>query len=370
MNEVSHMTPDLLERFASRDLRASDVFAVERHLRACEACARAAGARAGVDLAALRRHFSGDDPALLEHPDRATELAPYARGRLDAVGRELVASHLDECGECTAAVARIRASRRVVTRRWWLAAAAVLALGVAGSLVMRRTLVGPIEKAPVVVHEPKPALEPAPHNPRPQPEPETQIAAGYGNPEWDALVSRATQTGRLPVPGDLASLRAPEEVLRGQGEENARVQPAGKVIDEVRPTFSWPSREGASYTVFVFDGDREITRSSALSAPTWTADRDLPRGRTLSWEVEAASGETIETLPAPPAPQARFRIATTSAHQELDRARALHPRDDLLLGILYARAGLLDDAAASLRRAARTNPAAKQLLDNNLPSPD
>jgi hypothetical protein len=116
--------------------------------------------------------------------------------------------------------------------------------------------------------------------------------------------------------------------------------------------------------VFVYDGESEIVRSGVLRGTLWRPRSALPRGRLLTWQVEATIGERIETLPRPPVPPAVFRIAQEKDLHDIARARAAHPRDPLLLGILYARAGMLDEAAASLRRAAPTDPAARKLLDD------
>jgi hypothetical protein len=186
--------------------------------------------------------------------------------------------------------------------------------------------------------------------------------AAYDNAEWDALVAAAVKSGSLPLPADLVMLYAANDIVRGPEGDAARVQPAGKVVDDVRPRFSWPARDGATYTVFIFDGPREIVRSRALRETQWTPERALPRGRLLTWQVEAARGDLVETLPHPPAPPASLRIASERDHRDLDHARQRYGDDDLLLGVLYARAGMLDESAAALRRAVRTHPEAVTLL--------
>jgi len=86
------------------------------------------------DLAQLRRHFAGDAPAPLEHPDRTGELVPFARGVEAGAQRELVASHLDECADCAAVVAGVRPRSR-----WWIAAAAAAAAIVVIVILVGRT---------------------------------------------------------------------------------------------------------------------------------------------------------------------------------------------------------------------------------------
>lgn len=357
MMEAQHMDDALMGRLARREVDEEELRHIEEHLGSCSVCAQKASDRSRAALSQLRDYFFIEAPAPLEHPDRA-ELARYARRALDPAATELVEAHLDECAaDCATIIDGIRRQRRVRTRRMWIAAAAAaILIAVILTLVTRR----PHPGTPPPVAKQKPAKE------RVQPRsPESvQIAAAYSDPEWNALVGKATETGRVPLPGDLAELRGRVDIIRGSGDEAARVSPAGVVIDDVRPRFHWPSREGATYMVFVFDGKHEIARSTQLSSTRWTAPTDLPRGRTLTWQVEATRGDEVETIPHPPAPHARFRIISERDRQNLSRAREQYPGDDLLLGVLYARAGMLDDAKASLRRAAERNPVAQRLLES------
>jgi hypothetical protein len=352
------MDDGLLDRLARREVGEADLRRIEEHLGSCPVCARKASDRASAALARLRDHFLFDAPAALEHPGR-DELARYARRALDLAANEIVETHLDECDECARVIAEIRMRRRGATRRVWLtAAAAAIVIALIAVLMVQRSAAPPTVVPPVVKRQP------AEERAQPRAPESVQVAEAYADPEWNALVRTATETGRLPLPHDLDTLRGDEDVVRGSGAEAGRVQPAGKVVGVVRPEFSWPSRDGATYTVFVFDVDREIARSAPLSTTRWTVPVDLPRGRTLTWQVEAVHGENIETIPRPPAPPARFRIITEDDQRDLARARELHAGDDLLLGVLYARAGMLDEAKASLQRAAKDDLVARRLLES------
>lgn len=181
----------------------------------------------------------------------------------------------------------------------------------------------------------------------------TPARAAYEDARWQTLVSAAVKLGRLPLPGDIDPLLAPD----------GQVRPAGVVIEDARPTFQWPARPGGTYVVVVFAGDREVMRSGPLRVPRWTPERDLPQGRTLTWQVEATRGGAMETIPTPPASPAMLLITSESAHQELARARALRPPDDLLLAVLYAESGMRPEALAALRRAAERDARARSILE-------
>jgi len=72
--------------------------------------------------------------------------------------------------------------------------------------------------------------------------------------------------------------------------------------------------------------------------------------------VHQKSGTSI--IPAPPAPQAMFRVLDEPSAREIAEARIRFPNDHLLLGILYARAGVQQSAAEELE-AAQTSESAR-----------
>ncbi|HYI12219.1 MAG TPA: hypothetical protein VEK57_24410 [Thermoanaerobaculia bacterium] len=307
-----HVTAEVLDRFARGDLDDAGLFDVVEHLETCEACARAGQDRAANDLTALRTGWTSE-PAVRRRP-------VYV---------------------------------------WTLAAAAAIAIALLSVLLMPRERPSPRDPGQTIA-TPRPgkAVPVIPSRPAPA------IEERYHDPEWQRAVTRALRSERLPFPKSLEELSGPEDTVRGGTGSAERVAPAGVVVDEVRPTFTWPSRKGGTYTLFVFDDDREVMQSPRLQRPRWTPDRDLPRGRTLTWQVEVTGLEDFETIPSPPSPPARFRIVKEAEHRELVEARERHPGDHLLLSILYARNGMRAEALEALRRAAAGDEAAKRILDH------
>lgn len=295
-----HVTIDELRRFRTGGLAPDEIQRVARHLQACSACAGAS-----------RRT---QDPTAVADAFREAVAVPDAAPR----------------------------KRRVAVA---LAAAAAIAAAVV------LTQVWPHGVAP----EPLPA-----HNTVAQP----PLAADYGNAEWNALVRTAIATGRLDRP-DLRDLSRPGEPLRDIGGSSAaaRLAPAGVVVETDRPRFSWtPVAGAADYVVLVYRGDREVARSPRLSDPSWTAGRPLERGGTVQWQVVATlSDGAARTIPAPSEPPALIRILPAAAEADLAEARRRFPGDPLLLGILYAHYGLLDEARQTL--AGASSPEAQRLRD-------
>jgi lipopolysaccharide biosynthesis regulator YciM len=60
--------------------------------------------------------------------------------------------------------------------------------------------------------------------------------------------------------------------------------------------------------------------------------------------------------PRPPAPQAKFHVLDAAMANELAQARRVYARWRLVLGLLYARAGLLDEAEREFRALREANP--------------
>ena len=275
-------------------------------------------------------HGTTDD----EHPDPDRELIAYVDGTLDAATREIIETHLEDCDTCSAEVRDLRAAAAELKprRNWiWLAVAAALAVLIAIAVLMNTRRENRSQSPPVISVTTPVVEQPA-----------------YESAQWEALVSEALKTARLPYPKDLRALRGPNDRIRGSNAGTpARLDPAGIVIDETRPRFNWPSA-GETAVVSVFDGDRVIAQSEPLRGKEWTPPRDLPRARTLLWQVELRDGD-VRILPEPPAPQAMFRIASQRDHDDLARAKRDHPDDPLLLAVLYARAGLRAQALHELR---------------------
>src|SRR6185436_5171159 len=173
----------------------------------------------------------------------------------------------------------------------------------------------------------------------------------YERPEWRAAVSEALRTGTLRMPAALAALQLAPDVLRaGSAGEAGRLAPVRTIVETTRPHFRWTPVARATYVVSIFEEETLVAESGVLDESHWEPMTDLPRGRVYQWELEVRSGGDAHTIPAPPAPPALFRVLDEAASAELQRARALHGGDPLLLGVLYARCGLREDAERELRR--------------------
>ena len=135
--------------------------------------------------------------------------------------------------------------------------------------------------------------------------------------------------------------------------------PVGIVVEEDRPLFTWTPAPGAvSYRVLVTSvRSQRVLRSGPLTATQWRATMALPRGGIYSWVVEATFGDGRETsAPAPPAPLAKLKVLGGSEEEGLREARRLDPQSHLLLGVLYARGGLMGPARREMETLSSENP--------------
>jgi hypothetical protein len=186
------------------------------------------------------------------------------------------------------------------------------------------------------------------------------------------LVKSALRSGQVVIPATVSEVTAKAGVLMSgssPGVSFALQSPVVTFVQSSRPTFRWRQLQGAtSYVVTVYDAAfRVVAKSEELSKTEWTPPNELERGVTFRWQVTAnASGKQVKS-PVPPAPEARFKVLESSKADDLQRTRQTLANSHLALGVLYAQAGLLDDAERELQMLLRANPqakAAKMLLQS------
>jgi hypothetical protein len=184
--------------------------------------------------------------------------------------------------------------------------------------------------------------------------------AGVAQP-FQQTVKQALIAERVETPQTLSELIGRSNVLMGpaaEGHPFALLGPVGTVTMSDRPAFRWRALGGAdSYVVKVYDADfNEVAVSPQLSETKWTVTRALERGRIYSWQVTARVGDKEVASPVKPAPEARFMVLDQAKANELAEAKSASAGSHLTLGILYAQAGLLDDAERELQALLRANP--------------
>ena len=170
----------------------------------------------------------------------------------------------------------------------------------------------------------------------------------------------ALASGRVKMPESVAELAGSTNVLMGSAEgiPFALRSPIATAVVEQRPRFRWSELRGAvSYTVSIFDPDfRRVAKSEPLTKSEWLIPQSLDRGAVFSWQVTALKDGREVVSPARPAPEARFRVLDPAAAEEVERYRRSRTNSHLAAGVVYARAGLREDAEQEFRMLVKQNP--------------
>ncbi|HEX6641180.1 MAG TPA: hypothetical protein VF215_08700 [Thermoanaerobaculia bacterium] len=288
-----------------------------------------------------------------DHP-ATDDLRRWRRGDVDEHEMLAIADHLSTCDECTADAAQRpdldRAAidlcdeladdpaaterRGIAGRPWLFALAASVVIAIASGVWLRRI--------------PPPRIEHAPRISRATPAPSPID-------ESETFTREVRNGASIPMPERLRSVLGESDVLRGTSAATGALEPAGVVVTTARPEFSWPAPPGSRSVVEIFSGETDVMRSPALATDRWQATRDLPRGVTYTWTVRVEHDGNTQILPAAPSPVARFHVLDRTTLEAFETAKRLHADDHFLLGLLYARAGVVDAARGQFERI--TDPA-------------
>jgi hypothetical protein len=161
------------------------------------------------------------------------------------------------------------------------------------------------------------------------------------------------------IPESVQELRGNEKILMGnQDAKSFHVSnPVGVVVESTNPEFHWSAIPGAKYVVRVYDAQyNSVASSPTLSESNWKLVEPLQRGKIYVWNVTATVGNHETRAPAPPSPEAKFRILEQSKLKELNSIRAQYPQSHLLLGLAYAKFGLMDEAVKEFKELKQQNP--------------
>ncbi len=404
---TEHLSQVQLEDWRLRRLAPEELLGADDHLAECQECRGLIASALSNNAVTLYSELA-TAAAVGAHPT-FDQSAAYVDGLLSGEERQSVEDHLASCAQCAPQVADLRAFRNEIagaldrefrpettatTTGWptrikavlpaplfripfWVyaSAPALLLLALAWWIAWRATPNG----APPQFAESAPTPSPSIDLSSPSPEIAPVIAklndggssltldakgvlSGVDQwpPDYQQLAREALTAQRIEKSPLLAGLSRPESSLMG-GDDAGRgfvvIEPAGKVTLTDRPTFRWSRLAGATgYVVEVYDARfNRVTSSPLLTSLDWTA-RPLARGQVYTWQVKAIRDGLEVIAPRAPAPDAKFRILDHATADEIARARRDFASSHLLLGVLYARTGLLDEAEQELRRLQTANP--------------
>ncbi len=374
-----HLTAREARSYQERKLSPSDLIRLTDHIAACEKCRqRLSGNPTETNARQIRMALLGiRGGRATDHPDD-DELAAHVDGILDPLKAESLASHLEECAACAADARDLQSLRAggeatsaapigrpaVRVARALAVAAGLAAATVTGVWLLWRERSG-IERPPARLSVGEPTAE----SPRMVLHDASGVIVQRVDGQWtgwppqpsavDEAVHRVLVSQALEIPADVLDLRRTHSNLRSAsaGSPSFLLTPVGVVVEEDRPALRWRSMPGARHYVVTVSNERggALVKSPPLSTTEW-APPPLSRGKTYLWEVTAHTASGATTAPQPPAPEARFRVLDRASLEALREARRSPSRSHLVLGVVYARAGLLEDAERELQALATLNP--------------
>lgn len=126
--------------------------------------------------------------------------------------------------------------------------------------------------------------------------------------------------------------------------------PVSTAVLSDRPEFTWQSsRVATAYQVSIADADGTVAVSPVLDTTYWTPDQPLPRGVLLRWQVTSIRNDTkLQTVPAG---GARFRVLDADRSRQIEDAEKTYADQPAVLGVIFAQAGMLDDAERDFAQA-------------------
>jgi hypothetical protein len=176
---------------------------------------------------------------------------------------------------------------------------------------------------------------------------------------YDQLITEALRTERVKLSPSLREIRSQSGTLMGSGQAEFSVtSPVGIVIETDRPTFRWtPVDGGESYTVTVYDSNvAKVAESELLTSTEWALPSNLARGRIYIWQVRATRDGRQMIAPSPAAGRAKFKVLEQSRVEQIASAKRSGFKSHLVMGLLYAEAGLLNEAERELEALQKANP--------------
>ncbi len=314
---MDHLTERQIADFTARTLSPADLLAVDDHLQECAPCRRRL-----LDAGRLDAGLAAWQEAVGVAPARPPAAVP----------------------------ASLEPASARASRRWWLAAAAAAlaaAFAAGGWWVWRG--------------EEPPAARPAELA-------EVRLPAEVaGLPAaWRERVRAAAAAGRLDPPAHWSRLFVAGESIRRGTPAGAPgfdllvpIGPIATAVRDGRPELRWAPLPGATdYEVAVYDGRYRKVAEGRVTELRWIPDPPLPRGGLYSWRVTAHRPATAGgpvTAPRPPAPEARFSVLAAGAAEAVARGER-QAGSPLARAVLYADAGLADEAAGALAAWVRAEP--------------
>ena len=397
-----HLSRKEIENYITRDLAPAEILRADDHLASCAQCMHMAQQAPGVDAIRSVLESEGSNRHVL-----FDTMAQYVDHGIGDAEREIVEVHLSVCSECYEAVEELRQMRRVLVESsdskagsvneperksfsllsWWKIAVPVAAVIVLGLFLWtlisfrepaadRSNIAATNNANSIAVQLPTPQSDPGIVNSNTEPDPAVASLndaggrieinsdgriSGISSEQFTKKLRAALTNQTLEISADARRVKSSAGTLMGPSAAAAPfrlIGPVGRVVEMERPPFRWrPVQNADTYKVGVYDENfRLVIESPAVNAANWTPNVALPRGRILQWQVTAIVDGKEIVSPSRPAAEAKFKIVDAAAAAEIQHARRTAGNSHLLMGIVYANAGMVAEAEREFRALLQRNP--------------
>jgi hypothetical protein len=351
----AHLTTAELDAYLARQFSASDLLEASDHLAGCEECR----ASVGRLLEARRVSFNEQEVDPVSYGEMADllddQLDPLARreitsklSRSESVRRELAdlaqfRAHMNAEPDQDFNAGSFGSGKIVAFSRWALPLAAAVLLSAVGIWwIMQSRATG---------------------------------SSGLQalSPELQMEVKEVFRQGKIEIPADILQLRGRKGTLAGSNapSEFRVLRPVATAVRETAPRFQWQNFPGATgYRINIIDletGELVVSEQVPADTMSWVSVKPFVAGKSYEWEIEAwRNDKMIAKTPAPPLPEARFKILSAEQSAKLKQLEQQSSASRLIVGTAKARLGLLDEAEADLETLTGKNQDAEmagRLLD-------
>jgi hypothetical protein len=398
-----HLSREEIENYIARKLAPTELLRVDSHLIACQECVNKLNPKTSLETV-REQIFAAEAESHLSFET----MSQLVDGDLNEIEREIAELHMHNCGECSSGVEELRAvretlktdlvqtepviaektDRRFAFSPWaWLVPVAAIVL-LSFMLWEFRTGGDPANNLAntsnsVNVPNEFPNVEIAsndssPSNVDQNADIETVVASvadaggrvevlkdgrvrGIDGGQFEQKVRGALTDGAISISPDARQLISSGGTLMGPStpaDGFRLLGPVGRVVEMDRPPFRWqPLKDAASYKVGVYNENFQlVVESPEIKTTVWTPTAGLPRGRIYQWQVTAILDGNEVVSPKRPAPDAKFKIVDATHANEIQQARRSAGNSHLLMGIVYADAGMIAEAQREFQALLQKNP--------------